>query len=326
MGPWTHGGNTRSFAGNVEFGPEAAITDFAREYHLRWFDYHLKGRRNGVESDPSIKLWVMGTGDGHKDANGRLFHGGYWRAVEEWPVPGTNFVNYYFHGDGTLSTQRPTAQSSSTSYVFDPRNPVPTIGGSFSGSLPSGAYDQREAERFHGSALPYLPLKARSDVVVFQTEPLEQDMEVVGPIVVKLHAASTALDTDFTMKLVDVYPPSLDFPTGFDMNLTDDILRARYRNSPDRQELMQPGTVYEFVIQPFPTGNVFKRGHRIRVDISSSNYPRFDINPNTGEPLGKHRRMIEATNTIHHSATYPSHIVLPLVPKRETTQQSQAGR
>ena len=153
-------------------------------------------------------------------------------------------------------------------------------------------------------------------MVVFQTEPLEEDVEVVGPITVMLYAASTAVDTDFTAKLIDVYPPSQDFPSGFDMNLTDGIIRARYRNSPEEQEFMMPGDVYEFVIEPFPTGNVLKKGHRIRIDISSSNFPRFDVNPNTGEPLGKHRRMIVADNSIYHDAAHSSHVVLPIVPTR----------
>ena len=150
-------------------------------------------------------------------------------------------------------------------------------------------------------------------MVVFQTEPLEAPVEVVGPIRVVLYASSTAVDTDFTVKLVDVYPPSEDFPTGFEMNLTDGILRARYRNDPSRPEPMTPGEVHELVIRPYPTANRFKAGHRIRIDVSSSNFPRFDVNPNTGEPLGRHRRSVTADNSIHHEPAYPSHVVLPLV-------------
>ncbi len=324
VGPWTHGGNTRSSAGDVEFGPEAAITDFAREFHLSWFDHYLKGRPTEAGEWSPIRLFVMGTGDGHKDPNGRLYHGGYWREETEWPLPGTEFVKYYFHADGSLNSASPLSNVMPTTYAFDPGDPVPTIGGSFSGALKRGAYDQREREfkslgggsenGFYGSKPPYLPLKTRPDVVVFQTEPLEEDVEVVGPITVTLFAASTATDTDFTAKLIDVYPPSRDFPSGFDMNLTDGIIRARYRSSPERQELMTPGKPYEFTIEPFPTGNVFKKGHRIRIDISSSNFPRFDVNPNTGEPLGKHRRMIVADNSIYHDAAHPSHVVLPIVP------------
>ena len=150
-------------------------------------------------------------------------------------------------------------------------------------------------------------------MVVFQTEPLAAPVEVVGPIRVVLYASSTAVDTDFTVKLVDVYPPSEDFPTGFEMNLTDGILRARYRNDPSRPEPLTPGEVYELVIEPYPTANRFKAGHRIRIDISSSNFPRFDVNPNTGEPLGRHRRSVPADNSIHHGPAHPSHVVLPLV-------------
>lgn len=316
MGPWTHGGNTNAHAGNVAFGPAAAIVDFHREFHLRWFDRYLKGE----DRDPSgatVRVFVMGTGDGHRDEDGRLFHGGFWREAADWPLPGTLSTPYYFHGDGSLQTSRPPANVSPTTYTFDPDQPVPTIGGSFSSTSPvfePGAYDQRESDEVFGAEKPYLPLKSRDDVVVFQTGPLLADVEVVGPIVVKLYVSSTALDTDFTAKLVDVYPPSAEFPSGYEMNLTDGILRTRYRDRPDRQELMQPGELYEITVTPFPTANVFKQGHRIRVDISSSNFPRFDVNPNTGEPLGMNRRAIPADNSIWHDAEHPSHILLPIIP------------
>ncbi|MBI4540841.1 MAG: CocE/NonD family hydrolase [Gemmatimonadetes bacterium] len=322
MGPWDHGGQTSSSAGEVEFGPEAAISDYPTAFHLRWFDHVLKGKDTGIDRELPIRLFVMGTGDGHKDENGRLFHGGYWRDEESWPLPGTEFTPYYFHAHGSLRAERPQAERSSTTFTFDPLSPVPTIGGSLT-RFPAGGYDQREREGWFGAKPPYLPLKARRDVVVFQTEPLEDDMEVVGPIRVKLFASSTAVDTDFTAKLVDVHPPSKDYPFGFDLNLTDGIVRARYRNrptvkdlGPKAEELLTPGQVYEFTIMPFPTANVFKKGHRIRVDISSSNFPRFDVNPNTGEPVGRHRRMLTADNTIHHGATYASHVMLPIVPSR----------
>jgi putative CocE/NonD family hydrolase len=162
-----------------------------------------------------------------------------------------------------------------------------------------------------------LPLKARHDVVVFQTEPLKEDIEVTGPITVKLHASSNAPDTDFTAKLIDVYPPSKDFPSGFEMNLTDGIIRARYRNSAQHQELMKPGEIYLFTIEPFGTANVFKQGHRIRIDISSSNFPRFDVNPNSGEPLGLNRRSIKTDNSIYHDEHHPSHVILPIIPSRK---------
>lgn len=315
MGPWTHSGNTRSYSGNVEFGPDASMDDFHTVRHLAWFDSVLKGE--DIEEGAPVLIFVMGTGDGHKDANGRLYHGGYWREADAWPLPGTEITPYYFHADGSLGTKKPDERNSSTTYTFDPQNPVQTIGGSFSSTSPvfePGAYDQREADDVFGATKPYLPLKSRNDVLVFQTDPLEADMNVIGPIVVKLHISSTATDTDFTAKLVDVYPPSEDFPTGYEMNITDGILRTRYRDRPDRQELMEPGETYEIEVTPFPTASVFKKGHRIRVDISSSNFPRFDVNPNTGEPLGRHRRMIPADNTVYHDAARPSHVLLPIFP------------
>jgi len=312
VGPWTHGGNSRTYAGDVDFGPGAALKDFTTVFHLRWFDHYLKGRPTGAELDKPVRLFVMGTGDGHKDGEGRMFHGGYWIDADGWPLPGTEFTRYYFHDGGNLSIRPPAAGASATPYTFDPRDPVPTVGGNVSGRLKDGAFDQREHPDFYGSRPPYLPLKARSDVVVFQTEPLTEDLAVIGPIEVRLFASSTAVDTDFTAKLIDVYPPSDDFPSGFDMNLADALVRASYRDSRPQRELIRPGQVYEFVIRPFPTANVFKKGHRIRVDISSSNFPRFDVNPNSGEPLGRNRRMMAADNTVYHDAAHPSLIILPV--------------
>ncbi len=316
VGPWSHGGNHRAYAGDVSYTPDAAIVDFATEFHLRWFDHFLKGKPSGTERQAPVRIYVMGTGDGHKDKDGRLFHGGYWRDADAWPVPGTRMENWYFHSDGTLSKSRPSETSSATTYTFDPRDPVPTIGGGASARLKDGAFDQREDPRFPPSKPPYLPLRARADVVVFQTDPLAEDITVVGPITVTVHASASTVDTDLTAKLIDVYPPSDAWPGGFDLNITDAIVRGRYRATRDHAELLEPGRVYEFTIAPFPTANVFKKGHRIRVDISSSNFPRFDVNPNTGESLGKNRRMVTSDITLHHSARYPSHIVLPIAPAR----------
>ena len=321
MGPWTHGGNTRSYAGHVEFGHDAAIPDFYDHFHLRWFDHYLKDIT--AERFAKVMVFVMGTGNGEKDENDRLYHGGYWLESATWPLAETDFTPYYLHPDSSLRREAPKVAASSTTYTFDPDNPVQTIGGSFSSTSPvfePGAYDQREADAVFGATLPYLPLKSRDDVLVFQTAPLETDVTVIGPIRVRLFVASTAVDTDFTAKLVDVYPPTADFPTGFDMNITDGILRARYRDRADRQEMMSPGEIYEIEITPFPTANVFKKGHRIRIDVSSSNFPRFDVNPNTGEPLGKNRRRIKADNTVYHDAARASHIVLPVVPTNILTQ------
>jgi len=152
-------------------------------------------------------------------------------------------------------------------------------------------------------------------VLVFETEPLAEDVVVAGPVEVSLYAASTGVDTDFTAKLVDVYPPNADFPRGFDMNLTDGILRASYRDDAKLRKLVKPGQVYRLVIRPFDTANLFRKGHRIRLDISSSNFPRFDVNPNTGEPLGANRRWLAVDNTVFHDAKRASALTLSLMPK-----------
>jgi putative CocE/NonD family hydrolase len=315
IGPWTHSGNARTYSGDVDFGTAAAIEDFHTGFHLRWFDRHLMNDRAASARKP-IRLFLMGTGDGSRNSDGRLVHGGYWTEADTWPLPDTETRALYLRNDGSLSAEKPAIDESMTTYTFDPVDPVQTIGGNVSARVGDGAYHQRERADFPGAKPPYLPLSARSDVLVFQTEPLQEDMVVVGPIEVILYASSSAVDTDFTAKLVDVYPPSEDFPAGFDMNISDALIRASYRDDRQTRSLIEPGEVYRLVIRPFPTANVFKKGHRIRIDISSSNFPRFDVNPNTGEPLGENRRMIKADNTIYHDADRASHIVLPLLPQR----------
>jgi hypothetical protein len=315
LGPWIHGAHNSSAHGQVDFGPAAGIDGY--EFRLRWYDRWLKGAPNGVENEAPVKIFVMGGGSEAKTADGRHLHGGAWRDEREWPLARTRFTPYYLHAGGSLSPEKPTEAASSTTYDFDPRNPVPTIGGNISsgtGIMLQGAWDQKCGEHVW-NCRDSLPLSARRDVLVFMTPPLERDLEITGPIDVKLWASSSALDTDFTAKLLDVHPPSPDFPAGIDMNLEDGILRARFRNSLEKAELMKPGTIYEFTIQLYPTSNLFKAGHRIRLDLSSSNFPRFDVNPNTGEPLNAHRRMAVATNTVHHDRARPSHVVLPVISK-----------
>jgi putative CocE/NonD family hydrolase len=315
MGPWTHGGWAASYAGDVEFGPDAAMDDY-NGYRLRWFDRWLKQIDNGVDREQPVRLFVMGGGDSRKDRNGRLSHGGIWRDALDWPLPGTRYENYYLHADGTLAPSLPPP-SEPSSYTFDPRDPVPTIGGGISAAnavMPAGAYDQRGNSRFYGCR-DSLPLSARSDVLVFQTPELATDVEVTGPLTVKLWISSSARDTDFTAKLIDVHPPNGDYPNGFAQNISDSIQRARYRNSREKAELLEPGEIYELEIVLYPTSNVFGRGHRIRLDISSSNFPRFDINPNTGGPLGRDRRVVVAENTVYHDPDHPSHLVLPIIPR-----------
>jgi putative CocE/NonD family hydrolase len=323
MGPWTHGDCQLTYAGDVDFGPAATVDgNLAPDFltlRLRWFDRWLKGAANGVDAEPRVRIFVMGGGTGRKNAAGRLDHGGAWRAETAWPIPDTRWTRYYLHRDGTLSPTQPSDGSAWRQYEYDPRQPVPTIGGTVTSGQPvmvGGAFDQREGPRFFGSREPYRPLAERPDVLVFQTPPLDDGVEVTGPIAVNLWISSNCLDTDFTAKLVDVYPPNADYPDGFAMNVTDGILRVRYRDSWERPTLMVPGTVYAIRIDAFPTSNLFARGHRIRLDISSSNFPHFDVNPNTGEPEGRWRKTRVATNRVYLDRSRLSHVVLPIIPRR----------
>jgi putative CocE/NonD family hydrolase len=315
IGPWIHSAENRNFAGEAQFTEDAALDLWA--FHLRWFDHWLKGVDNGVDREPPVRIYVMGGGDGHKTPEGRLYVGGHWREEQEWPLARTQSTPYYLHASGLLSPEKPS-HDPPLRYQFDPHNPVPTLGGNVSsqGTLMfQGAADQRCRPDFWLCA-DAKPLSARPDVLVFETPPLTSDLEVTGRLIVKLWAASNSPDTDFTAKLIDVYPPHAGFPAGVDLNIADSIVRARYRNGPGKAELLQPGQPYEFIIEMYPTSLVFQRGHRIRLDISSSNFPRFDVNPNTGEPLNKNRRWQIAENTVYLDAEHPSHIVLPVIPAK----------
>lgn len=290
MGAWPHPLSASTITGEVDFGADSKYDLEGME--LRWFDYWLKGIDNGIMNEAPIKLFIMG-------AN-------YWRDEYEWPLARTQYVNYYFHssgkanslsGDGALSTTLPE-DGPPDRYIYNPDNPVPTLGGNNCCSpdiVAWGAYDQRPAEQ-------------RNDVLVYTTPPLAEDIEVTGPIFVKLYASSSAPDTDFTAKLLDV------FPDGYTMNLCDGIIRARYQESFEEAKLMKPGTVYEFTIDCWVTGNVFKAGHRIRVELSSSNFPRFDRNPNTGHEFGMDSELSIAEQKVYHNKNYPSHIILPVIP------------
>ena len=177
-----------------------------------------------------------------------------------------------------------------------------------------GPADQKESAEFFTAREPYRRLSERPDVLVYQTEPLEHDVEVTGPGAVELWIASSAVDTDFTAKLIDVYPPNADYPEGYDMLINDSIIRSRYREGWEHEVLMEPGTPYVVRIQLPPTSNVFAKGHRIRIDVSSSNFPRLERNPNTGEPIGRHTRMIKAEQTVFSDPEHPSRVVLPVIP------------
>jgi len=313
FGPWTHGQQAASFAGMAEFGPDAAID--LRQEERRWFDRWLKGEDNGAKRDAPVRVFVMGGGDAHRTPEGRVFVGGQWRDEPAWPLARAVPTAFHLQAGGGLSTA-PPAQSAPTSYRFDPRDPVPSIGGPVSSQgdlMQAGAQDQRGRP----GLWPFTddrPLADRADVLVFQTEPLAAPIEVVGPLVVKLWARSDGPDTDFTAKLVDVYPPNADFPDGLALNIADGVVRARYRDSHAEAAMLEPGRPYEFTIELYPTALVFMPGHRIRVDISSSNFPRFDVNPNTGEALNRNRQWRVATNAVFHDPGHPSRIVLPVVP------------
>jgi uncharacterized protein len=294
IGPWKHGLPLSSVSGAMAFGimAEAFAIDF-EGVQLRWYDHWLKGIDNGVRQDAPVRLFIMG-------ANA-------WREEQEWPLTRTQYTRYYLHsrgkanslhGDGVLSPETPGMEPPDH-FLYDPRYPVPTRGGGlccWAGALPQGAYDQT-------------PVESREDVLVYTTPLLTEDVEVTGPVLVTLYAASSAVDTDFTAKLVDVHP------SGFAQNLTDGIIRARYRQSTARPEPIEPGKVYAYTIDLWATSNVFKAGHRLRLEISSSNFPRFDRNPNTGGALATETLLLPAVQTIHHDGTYPSHVTLPIIPR-----------
>ncbi len=276
--------------GEVDFGPEAKFDENA--ITLDWYDYLFKGKQNEFASGKPVRLFLMG-----KDQ---------WQSESSWPLKNARETRYYLHsegransaaGDGVLST-RAGGKELADSYVYDPANPVPTQGGPLccdTAHLAPGPQDQRSVE-------------ARQDVLVYSTPPLAQDTEVTGPITLDLYAHSSAVDTDFTGKLVDVGPD------GFARNLTEGILRARFRDSQSEPTLITPGKVYEYKIDLWATGNVFLKGHRIRLEVSSSNFPRFDRNLNTGKSGAESSDYVKATNVILHDAEHPSALVLPVVP------------
>lgn len=342
IGPWTHGTATVElpFAGDVDFGREAALPSFA-DLHLDWYEHWLRGVDNQFGDWPPLRLFVMGGGPGTKGPSGRLFHGGRWRDEHEWPLARTSYERFYLLPEGGLGPEPPTSTQGSTTYLFNPADPVPTIGGNVSSlsdftPLPrgvssadyaseverrfdivaAGGFDQCERPGLVACDPPYLPLASRPDVVVFETEPLHGPVEVTGPIAVRLWVASSAADTDFTAKLIDVYPPSPWYPYGYALNLSDSIIRLRYREG-SRAASYEPDNIVPVEIVLYPTSNLFVAGHRIRLDISSSNFPRFDVNPNTGDPLWTERRRRPCENTVFHDAEHPSHVVLPIIPTNQ---------
>ena len=284
------GGSDQRKIGEVDFGPAAPYDN--DELLLQWYDFLLKGQANEFSGKKPVRIFVMGKNE--------------WRDEEDWPLARAKATKYFLHsagkangsaGDGQLSSQAPVAEPKD-SYVYDPANPVPTIGGPLCCDwmhLAPGPRDQRTVEE-------------RSDVLVYTTPAFTQDTEVTGPVSLALFASTSAKDTDFTAKLVDLWP------NGFAQNLTEGILRLRYRNSVERPELAKPGEIYHVTADLWATSNVFLAGHRLRLEISSSNFPRFDRNLNTGEDQATSTKMLPATNTIYHDKEHPSALVLPIVP------------
>jgi putative CocE/NonD family hydrolase len=319
-GPWTHA-NTHPYAGDANFGDKAEMIpdelDFL-DFELRWFNRWMKGDQTAKIGQP-VKVFMMGGGDGKRAKDGRLNHGGTWYSSPTWPPENVQPVPFYLQEDGTLSRTRPSQKTSSTTYTFDPRNTVnsdgrceiaygPAITFGFQGM---GPRDQIQIETLPGHGIPGMPTASRPDVLVFQTPPLADDTRMVGNIKAVLHVSSDAPDTDFFVKLIDVYPSSGDYPAGYGFPITDGIIRARYRESFERPTLMQDGRIYEITIPVQPAANMFMAGHRIRLDISSSSFPNYDINHNTGNPRDRKWRV--ADNTIYHEAQHASYIELPLL-------------
>ncbi|MEU8864998.1 CocE/NonD family hydrolase [Streptomyces umbrinus] len=319
MGPWTHGHRCETHAGEVDFGPRATLDGNLApsylEFRRRWFDRALGREDEGSPEGgdlPAVQYFLMGGGDGRRDAGGRMRHGGAWRTDTQWPPTSTAPVALYLTTDGALTLDPPTTAAASVTYDFDPHHPVPTMGGQVTSGEPvmtGGAYDQNAPDaRVYGAREPYLPLDSRPDVISLTTPPLQRDVVLAGPVSARLHISTTAPDTDFTIKLIDVHPPNPDYPHGFAMNITDGIVRCRFHRSYEKPELLTPGEVYEIEVTAPDTANRFAAGHRIRLDISSSNFPRFDVNTNTGEPEAAARRTAVAANTVHMDAEHPSHV------------------
>ncbi|MGD9157477.1 MAG: CocE/NonD family hydrolase [Desulfobacteraceae bacterium] len=294
IGPWSHINFSGSFP-EMEFGFHASsLAVDLPGIHLNWFDKWLKGIGNGIDQEPPVMIFVMGTNQ--------------WRKESGWPVPGTEYQPFYLNGSGKANTlngggilsTEPQGNESPDKYVFDPLEPVPTVGGQvlLPGGNATGPRDQRTVE-------------TRDDVLVYTTTVLDKPAEVIGPIELHLFVSSSAPDTDFTGKLVDV------FPDGRAIILTEGILRARYRNSFTAPELLEPGEIYEITINLWTTGNVFLSGHSIRLEVSSSNFPRFNRNSNTGGFITMESRYQyqKAENTVFHDEAHPSRLILPIISK-----------
>ena len=310
IGPWTHGGVGVGEAGDATFRPAGDVN--FETVRLRWFDQWLKNMDRGLTEQDPVTYFMMGAGTPPTDTPGKIAKGGEWRAACQWPPPEARETPVFLRGGGILDPSPPAdGEQASTGYAFDPRDPVPTIGGNLSAMpLPAGMFDQRNDPRFPESGGNGLPLATRRDVLTFVSAPYEEDLELAGPVVVQLYVSTDGPDTDFTAKLLELCPPSPAHPGGAALNLTDGIARLRFRNGYEQEELGEPGKVYRLRFELYPTACRIRKGHRLRLDVSSSNYPRFELNPNTGGTLGEERRLRTAQNTVHHSPQQPSSLLL----------------
>jgi putative CocE/NonD family hydrolase len=298
VGPWTHGGLFGVQQGQLTMPNQAAPNGL--DWRLRWFDRWLKGIKNGLDEEPPIYLYVMGAD--------------VWRNECEWPLQRTKYVDYYLHskrsantrlGDGVLSTTKPQDEPADT-FVYDPNDPVPTLGGNVAMRPAAvGPYDQRA-------------IQLRPDVLVYTTPPLEQDIEVTGPVVLKLFASTDRRDTDFTGKLVDVHP------NGYAQILLEGVIRGRYWKSFREENLLAPNEVYEFYVDLRSTSNLFRKGHRIQLEVSSSNFPKYDRNPNTGNKFGEDTQLLIANQKVYHNAARSSRLILPVIPASSKACESVA--
>lgn len=355
VGPWSHVGmrGDATFTLDVDFGADSVWgVDKYFDEQLRFFDRWL--REDGAAApEPSdgaaVRIFVMGGGTGLRTPAGKLDHGGRWREENEWPLARTQAVTLFLRSDGSLTPDEPGIGELPRRFTYDPSHPVPTIGGNYAamGELPAeaaaiepawarflspvlrlrnlltpGPADQREAPEFFASHAPYPRLSEREDVLVYRTPALQEPLEVTGRVRVHLWVASSALDTDFTAKLIDVHPANEDYPDGYDMIINDSIIRTRFREGFEREVFLTPGEVVPVTILLPPTSNLFTVGHCIRLDVSSSNFPRLDRNPNTGEPIGRHTREVVAHQQVYADREHPSQVILPVIPSATVSEST----
>lgn len=291
MGPWLHGDRIIPYSGDAHFG-EAAIFDYSLgndwlNYRLQWMIDYL---RDSNPRPPQTALYLMGGGTGNKRPDGKLDHGGKWLFADQYPLPNSQIETWHLHGNMQLSQK--VAETAEIRFHSDPSHPIPTIGGSLTSGKPiyhGGGFDQRETSDIFGADGTGHPINARQDVLSFQTEPLTEELIIAGEIQLKIHFTTNVPDCDITAKLIDEYPPNSDYPHGYALNLTDGIMRARYRNDWANPQAIEEGETVTLTVQPFDTCAVIAKGHRLRLDIAGSNFPHFDVNPNSYEPEGQAR-------------------------------------